>query len=146
MWPFKSRPRIPLAPLIHPDDADLVGPRDYEWWSKQSLQGINSLLRQDEVFIVAKINDCMSRQGMSDKDAVKETMRWFPVYYFLSLDDRDNAPLAETDDDRPLPVVIKDRINRARMNGSIGQRLKRELPGTSSANAWCRAAIRRNEI
>ena len=143
MWPFKRR--MPFPPVIHPNDIDLVGPRDLEWWSQQSIRGVNSLLEQDNVFVVAKIRDCFER-GMSEEGTAKEVQRWFPNYYFLSLDHRQADRLAKSDDDRPMPVTIKDRINRANMNASIGQRLTRELPQATSANAWYRAAIRRNEI
>lgn len=142
MWPFSRRTPAP-PPVVHPLDQGLVRPADAAWWSRQSMQSLNSMLSQDHAFFVAIIRDRMA-DGMSDEDAAREAFRWAPTYY-LREDGRTNE-LAASDDDMPLPAVLKDRVVRANTSPRLSKRLKAELSSCTSANAWFRAAIRNGEI
>jgi hypothetical protein len=143
MWPFRKKAPVP-PPVIHPNDVDLVGPADYRWWAGQTMENINSLQSLDQPFTFAAFKKFKAR-GMSADEAAKEVRRWFP-YYYLRLEDRLNDPVNGSEEDRLLPIVIRDRIDRARTRPIILARLKEELPQSTSANAWYRAAIRRNQI
>lgn len=145
MWPFGRKNRMPVPPAIHPNDVDLVGPRDVEWWFQQSPKGVESLSGQDVIAKMAFIAQRVEEKGTPMEEAHREVWRWFPMYY-LSVEERDVGPDHLSEDDKRLPFAVKDRVNRANTNSAIGRRLKVELPLASSANAWYREAIRRNEI
>ncbi len=132
------------VPAVHDDDIDLVGPRDVKWYSKLSPVDVD-LLRATDLSFQAAILSSRLQNGDTAEDVAKEIWRTRATYY-LALDERNAVPPGFTQADLRLPFAIKDRINRAIMNSSVRRRLEQELPQVTSANAWFRAAIRRNEI
>ena len=87
----------------------------------------------DAMSKAAAANPTLSREALA-KLAGDEVRRWHPMYG----DPRD--PHEGGPEDRPLPNMLKDRVDRYLMKHGLDN-VRQELGGFSSFNAWCRRAI-----
>lgn len=80
------------------------------------------------------------QQGMMPEEAAKEVRRMFPMY-----GDADDTQHTEGDD-RPLPLELKDRVNRwvVRMAAVSPEKLK--VPQGKTLNAKIRAEMRAGRL
>ena len=82
-----------------------------------------------------------SELGMSSENAAKEVRKFHPM--FGNPEDTQHAQ----GDDRPLPVELKDRINKwVEKNMSNAQAFKDRLSHFSTMNSFIRAEIKVGDI
>jgi hypothetical protein len=123
---------------IHTDDRNLVRAEDVAWWQSLSLDDCKALETEDNVFKLAAFKKYTEEEGMSQQDAARMVRVRFPSYYG-SLGKRVDTVAVLTAADAKLPYVLKDRVNRAAMNGIIDQDA---VESASSVNALVRQLIR----
>lgn len=131
-----KRPAPPCE--IHPEDQDLVRPEDHAWWNSLSQDDCNAFGMEDKAFRFAAWQKYVETDGLSDFDAGKKVQLGFPGYYVRPVE-RDSEKFALEGHDALLPIVLKERINRALVNGAID---KRAIQNASSFNALVRQMIR----
>lgn len=150
MWPFERGTLVP-SPAIHPDDLDLVEARDYEWWSRLTTQRYQQLQEFDQVSHLATLRLSQKKWGMSPEEATKEVRRRFP-YYYGNLESRASDLYAGTEEDRLLPAILRDRIDRGAKSAAVRQKITREILAarevrpSATVNSWFRAAIRSGQL
>ena len=127
---------------IHPEDKDLVCNEDVDWWNSLSIDDCEAFEQQDNVAIVAVLQNFMEKDGLSEEDASKKIRTNFP-YYYLSLEQRNEEHFPLSNLDAKLPYVLKERINRALMDRKIDSHA---LNQASSFNALIRGLIRAGSI
>lgn len=127
---------------IHSDDRDLIRKQDTEWWESLSLNDRVALMKEDEVFRFATWRKFVESDGLSDADAGRKVRLTFPSYY-MKLTHRADEKFSLLASDAKLPLVLKDRVNRAVMGRII---TKQAVEGTSSMNALVRQLIRAGRI
>jgi hypothetical protein len=110
------------------------------WWNLPDLDRRMFLLTDDHFHMAAASNGV--RTGLTIQEAVALSQKTLPIYG----DPRDTSKLAG--DNRPLPLEIRDRVNRYRERQSALDPAshKRDRDAASSFNALVRAAMRRREL
>jgi hypothetical protein len=127
---------------IHHHDQDLVIKEDIEWWSSLSIQDCQLLEQEDNHFKFAAFIKNMEMDGLSSDESARKVRLSLP-YYYGKIEERDDEPFSIGAEDAKLPYVLKDRINRAVVNGMIDQK---KLLQASSINALVRGLIRSGKI
>ena len=127
---------------IHPDDKELVRDEDVAWWNSLSLEDVVALEEQDRIFRFAHWKKPVESEGLSDKEAGEKVRRAWP-YFYARLSDREGEKIALSVPDAALPVVLKDRVNRAINNVVI---TKQAVNESSSVNALIRSLIQLGRI
>ena len=135
-----SQPAPPCT--IHRDDQDLVRTEDTEWWNKLSLEDCRAFENEDNAIRFAAFSKYFSTDGLSEAEAGKKIRLGFPTFYW-NLEQRAEEKFSLGAADAKLPSVLKDRANRAVINGLID---KRTLAKASSFNALVRQLIRSGQI
>ncbi len=149
-WPFERGTLVP-PPAIHPDDLDMVGERDYEWWSRLTTQRYQQLWKANTISHLATFRLSQQQFGMDAEGATNEVRRRFPSYY-ANLESRASDLYAGAEEDRLLPVILMDRIDRGTSKASVRQKITREILAareirpTATVNSWFRAAIRNGQL
>lgn len=150
MWPFERGTLVP-PPAIHADDLDLVDARDYEWWSRLTTQRYQQLLQFERISHLATFRLSQKQWGMSAEEATNEVRRRFPSYYG-NLESRASDLYAGTEEDRLLPAILRDRIDRGTKKAAMREKITREIlaarkiRATATVNSWFRAAIRSGQL
>jgi hypothetical protein len=130
--------RLPPPPcVVHPDDQDLVNTEDTKWWDTLSLEDLQALEKEDNVFRMAAYTKHRESDGLSAEDAARKVRLAFPFYYG-NLASRGDEKTAIMEDDAKLPYVIKNRVNQSIMSNVI---TKEAMAESSSMNALIRKLI-----
>ena len=103
---------------IHINDQVLVREEDVSWWSSLAPADCKALEQEDNDLRHTALQKFMEEDGMAEEAAIQRVRRLFPSYYqTLEQRDEEQVPVAEAD--ARLPYVLKERVNRAVMNGMI---------------------------
>lgn len=128
-------PQLP----IHPDDKKLVTEYDLEWWSSLTLDDCKSLERQDNVARLALYIKLREQDGLSEEEAARR-VRKAHLFYYDSLEQREDEPLGFKGADAKLPYIVKDSANKAIIK-FVRKMSKSEIEAASSMNAIIRKLL-----
>ena len=137
---FKSEPIIDLNEQfpVHPDDLDLINPKDVKWGKSFTMKKLQKIDDQDNSTRFTLFNHFKS-EGMNGKDAALE-VRKGSFYYYGKIEDREDE-FGLIGDDSRLPFILKSTANRL-MIWQIRKMDKFERESASSMNALVRKLIR----
>lgn len=138
---FGSKQAAPSCE-VHPDDKDLVRPEDWAWWNSLSFDDVLALEEGDKPFQLALYTKFQQKDGL-DREAAAKKVRLAMPYYYLKPSGRDDDRFYSDPNDKMLPYVLKNRINRAVANSLVD---KQAMLVATSANAYFRQAIRSGRI
>lgn len=124
---------------IHPDDANLIKQADLQWWDSLSLDNVKSFEEQDNLFRVVALRNYIENEGLTNEDAAKKVRKSF-IFFYSTLEERNNDSFGFHGEDAKLPYVLKDRANRAIPIIKNMNTLERE--SASSMNAIVRNILR----
>jgi hypothetical protein len=102
---------------VHPEDAGLVLDEDREWFSGLSDADVAALNQEDNVFRYAAFLKAKD-EGLSAEDAARGCWKYFP-YYYSDPSERGRNPLGFSGANAELPFLIKNRVTRLAIAGSI---------------------------
>jgi hypothetical protein len=117
--PFGGYARPPHP--VHPADERLIADEDRKWFSGLTDKDLKALDEQDNVFRYASALK-FREEGLSAEEASRRCWQAFP-YFYLDPAQRGQNPLGFDGEDAELPLLIKDRVNRLAMLGSITKEL-----------------------
>jgi hypothetical protein len=140
---FGTSQPVPNLP-IHPDDKELVTEYDIKWWESLTLDDCKAFEQQDNVAQMALFMKLFEEDGLSKEEAAKR-VRKSHIFYYGTLEQRDDEPLGFLGEDAKLPYILKDRANKAVMK-YIRKMDKNEIESTSSMNAIVRNLIRTGKV
>ncbi|MEE9615185.1 MAG: hypothetical protein V3W31_09625 [Thermodesulfobacteriota bacterium] len=103
----QAAPNLP----IHLDDNELVAEYDIQWWESLTLDDCKTLEQQDNVAQLALFIK-LREDGLSEDEAARQ-VRKSHLFYYGTLEQRDDEPLGFRGEDAKLPYIIKDRANKA---------------------------------
>jgi hypothetical protein len=138
----KSQP-APNLP-IHPDDKELITEYDIQWWQSLTLEDCKAFEQQDNVAQFALFMKLVKEDGLSEEQAARQA-RKSHLFYYGTLEQRDNEPLGFRGQDAKLPYILKDRANKAVIK-YIRKMDKSEIESASSMNAIIRNLIRTGKV
>lgn len=128
--------------------AEGVRDEDIRWWWNLNDVERQMMLSVDEFFRLALfINEVKS--GKTDKDAGKTVWEAHPIYTNGDPDTKpERAPFELKREDFPLPIELKDRVNRyiEKRAEDNPEKVKQDLKGFSTFNAFVRKEIKAGNI
>ena len=88
------------------------------------------------------------KKGMNEDQAGLEVWKAFPMYRYVDDTQEARAHMGLSDEDRPLPFELKDRVNRYLERAGLRspEAFKRKANQYTSFNALVRAEIRANRL
>ncbi|MFH1337057.1 MAG: hypothetical protein ABII96_11115 [Candidatus Zixiibacteriota bacterium] len=111
------------------------------WWNMHDLER-RMMVAFDSIMKMWAYNAYKETDGLSEKDALKKLNKHFPIWG----DPEDITHF--TGDDRPLPIELKERVNRyveKRMR-TDPEGFKKAMESSSNLNALIRKLITRGQI
>jgi len=139
---FGTKQPAPDLP-IHPDDKKFVTEYDIQWWNSLTLDDCKAFEQQDQTAQLA-LYIKLKEDGLSEKDAAKQ-VRKSHLFYYASLQQRDDEPLGFHSKDAKLPYILKDRANKAVIK-YIRKMDRAEIEAASSMNAIVRHLLENKRI
>lgn len=128
--------------------AEGVRDEDIRWWWNLNDVERQMMLSVDEFHRLALfINEVKS--GKTDKDAGKTVWEAHPIYTNGDPNTKpERAPFELKREDFPLPIELKDRINRyiEERDKDDPEKIKQDLKGFSTFNAFIRKEIKEGNI
>lgn len=109
-----------------------------------TLDDCKAFEQQDNVAQMALFMKLVEEDGLSKEEAAKR-VRKSHIFYYGTLEQRDDEPLGFLGEDAKLPYILKDRANKAIMK-YIRKMDKNEIESTSSMNAIVRNLIRTGKV
>ena len=140
---FGARKPAPIMP-IHPDDKELVTKHDVKWWKSLSLDDCKNFEKLDSITQTALPMKLVEEDGLSDEEAARR-VRKSNVFYYETLEQRNDEPLGFVGDDAKLPYILKDRVDKAVIN-QIREMDKNDIASASSMNSIVRDLIRTTKV
>lgn len=137
----KESTNVKIKSILAKKRIEGVRDEDIRWWWNMHEIERKMMLKVDELY--RGINFIKHREdGYSQEAATKIVKKFCPDYG--DPNDTSNS----TDDDKPLPFELKDRINIYVENYSKlnPERFKREIENSSSFNALIRGEIKKGNV
>lgn len=131
----KNAPDLP----IHQNDKDLITEYDVDYWKSLTIDDLKAFEKQDNVAQLALFIKLVEEDGLSKEEAARK-VRKMHLFYYASLEQRDDEPLGFHGDDAKLPYILKDRANIAVIK-YVRKMDKKEFESASSMNAIVRNLI-----
>lgn len=130
----------PKVMNMHVKRKDGVQDADIKWfWNMHPLE--RCMLEVDDEVTRLTAYTHYSQSGMSDENAGKEVRKFFPIF-----GNSENTQHT-AGDDRPLPVELKNRINKWIQQKTLNaQMFKDQLSCFTTMNAYIRSEIRAGNI
>lgn len=114
---------------------------DIRWWYNLNDVERKMLCKTDDLFKLVGYKE-QRKRGLSEQEAAEQIRKYHPIF-----GNPDNTTFAR-EEDRPLPLELKDRINiyiekRAKENS---EKVKKEIESFSTFNALIRKEIKAGNI
>jgi len=135
---FGSKEPAPKV-QIHPDDLALIKNSDLKWWDNLSLDNVISYEKQDNLFRATALRNFVENEGLLIDQAAKKVRKSF-IFYYATLNEREDEHFGFSGEDAKLPYVLKDRANRA--IPKIKKMSRQEIDSATSINALIRKILR----
>ena len=140
---FSPSTPAPILP-VHSDDEDLITEDDIRWWESLTLEDCKAMEEQDRVAQFSLFMKLIQEDGFSEEEAMRR-VRKINLFYYGTLEQRENEPAGFKGDDAKLPYIVKDKANKAVVK-FIRKMDKRKRESASSINAIVRNLIRAGKI
>lgn len=114
---------------------------DIRWWWNLNEIERRMMLAVDDIARMALFIKSVQEDGLSDKQAAEKVRKFHPMY-----GDPEDTTHAKGDD-KPLPVELKDRVNKwiEKMQNNPSQ-FKSKVESSSTLNALIRSEIKNGSI
>lgn len=111
------------------------------WWNSHDVER-RLMVAQDDVFKITVMLEYTREVGLRNEDAIKRLRRHMPRFAPF------NDPKTFDDDDQPLPIELKFRVNdyMCQFAPHELEALREEMYTYSSCNAFLRAKIRNGSL
>jgi len=123
---------------------------DVKWWSSLSDDVKQKLIKDDNTFRWEHFTICVQKLHLSAEDALRKTWLDFPVYgkYPLTQEILEEMNgLGFTEDDKPLPYELHNRVDRFMAKSMFKMKEIQEEKGHfSTMNAFFRSKIRSGDL
>jgi hypothetical protein len=140
---FGTKQPAPDLP-IHPDDKKFITEYDNQWWKSLTLDDCKAFEQQDQTAQFALYLKLTKEEGLSEDEAARR-VRKSHLFYYGTLEQRNDEPLGFRGKDSKLPYILKDRANKAVIK-YIRKMDKAEIEAASSMNAIVRNLLENKKI
>jgi len=131
-----------LKAVLAKKRADGVRDEDIRWWGNMYELERQMMIQVDTLSRFALFLKLTKEDGFSEDEATRKVRKSFPM--FGVPDDTSET----TDEDRPLPYELKDRINIyiEKMSQTNSEQFKKEIERSSTFNAFIRKEVKKGNI